>query len=121
MPCGRFHSLSTDPQSLDFYLDVIAGPLTSTDKLRFEVTDNSGFTKIQAFDKAYPDVKYDIPLNNGSGSFYDVSLPDLVNKPAGQCAEWRLDITPEPATLAMLGLGATTLIAGGRKKRKRAE
>ena len=114
-------SLSTDPQSLDFYLDVITGPTTSTNMLRFEVPDNSGFTEIQAFNTASPSVKYNIPLNNGPESFYDISLDSLDNQPAGEYAHWRMEITPEPATLALLGLGAATLIAGGRRKRKRAE
>ena len=44
-----------------------------------------------------------ITVNNGLSYYMDVRF------------------TPEPATLALLGLGAASLIAGGRRKRRRAE
>ena len=69
---------------------------------------------------------YDVKdiINNHSGTLNLDNVPDKTYSQWTPYASYALDIggntIPEPATLALLGLGAASLIAGGRK-RKRAE
>ena len=58
---------------------------------------------------------YDVKALASAGT----TIPITVNNGLSYYMDVRF--TPEPGTLAFLGLGAATLIAGGRRKRKRAE
>jgi hypothetical protein len=129
---GKFSVLSLPEGShnIGFYLDVVGGaPLTTTNKLRFEVPDNNSFEKILVYDSLVPETKYEIPLNNGANSFYDINLPDLINQSLGVYGTWRMEINPfdsgnpsdavpEPTALFGSALGLYALSKCGKKRRE---
>jgi hypothetical protein len=126
----RVLSLPEGSHNIGFYLDVVGGaPLTTTNKLRFEVPDNNSFEKILVYDSLVPETKYEIPLNNGANSVYGVNLTNLINQSLGVYGTWRMEINPfdsgnpsdavpEPTALFGSVLGLYALSKCGKKRRE---
>ena len=118
------HKLSTDARPVDttgWDFDLaVKGSVSGIDNyLRYKITDTTDLIgkTVTMYDKATPSTVYTLLMD---GAYHNINLPNLTHG-AGEYAHWRMEITPEPATLALLGLGAATLVAGGRRKRRRAE
>jgi hypothetical protein len=118
------HKLSTDARPIDtlgwdFNLGIKGGPVTCNNFLKLEVADSADLNNpIYVYDTLHPETKYFIPAD---GSMTTINLPDLVSQPAGEYAHWRLDVTPEPSSLALLGAGAAAAgaYAGLRRGRQK--
>jgi len=122
--------LDKDSRGLDSLTDFDV-TLSAIDKLGTGFTANNTrfkFSFTEGPDVERPDYLYSIICGTftESGSVNDIianhsGYTDPFTYDGSIGATLILTPTPEPATLALLGLGAATLIAGGRRKRKRAE
>jgi len=71
--------------------------------LEFEVIDSTDLDQgLVAYDLAIPSVKYPISMTG----ITKITVANPLSVPAGKYAEWRLESTPEPSTLALGLAGA---------------
>ena len=118
--------MTTDAKSVDafgwnFYLSINDSLENNQNYIRYIVADTTDLIpgQVQMWDLAKPDVKYDLIMD---GLGHNIILSDLVNQPAGEYAQWYLQLREqeEPSNpVSETGAGAIAALAAAQALRQK--